>query len=210
MYIPKHFEETRIEVLHQLIKSCSLGTLVNQDDGEIEANHIPFLISQSGDRLGTLKCHIAKSNPVWKSLCSEETLVIFQGPNCYISPSWYPSKHIHGKAVPTWDYVVVHARGVPEVINDSEWLFEHLSTMTGAHESKSAVPWKVADAPAEYIDRMVSAIVGIEIPITRLTGKWKVSQNRTKSDQAGVIAGLESENTQNTKAISRIIQEIGS
>lgn len=207
MYIPKHFEESRIKVLHQLISSCPLGTFVTQCDGDIEANHIPFLLSHSGDDLGTLKCHIAKANPLWKSLCADEALVIFQGPDCYISPSWYPSKHIHGKAVPTWNYIVVHARGVPKVFDDRGWLIEHISELTDSHESKNAVSWKVSDAPADYIDSMVNAIVGIEIPITRLTGKWKLSQNRTKADQAGVIAGLESEHSEKTKAMSRIIQQ---
>lgn len=210
MYLPEHFEETRIEVLQQLIRDYPLGTFVSRYNGEIEANHIPFMISQCGDELGTLQCHIAKSNPLWKSLCSEPALVIFQGPDCYISPSWYPSKQIHGKVVPTWDYAVVHARGVPELIDDGEWLLAHLSAMTDAHEANNAVPWKVSDAPADYIDRMLSAIVGIEIPISRLTGKWKVSQNRAKPDRAGVIAGLQLENTENTKAISHIIQKIGS
>ena len=210
MYIPKHFEEARIEVLHNLIKSQPLGTLVTLCDGEIVANHVPFIIDHSGGDFGTLRCHVAKSNPVWK-LTSEESnaLVIFQGPDAYISPSWYPSKHVHGKAVPTWNYNAVHARGVPGFIDDSEWLLNHVCELSQGHESTRASPWKVADAPVEYIEKMLGAIVGIEIPIVELKGKWKLSQNRTQADQVGVMAGLESEGGDLAKSMSKLMRKLG-
>jgi len=211
MYIPEHFEETRIDVLHHLIRNHPFGTLITVCDGEITADHVPFLIEQSGRDFGTLKCHVARSNPVWKTMSEQvESLVVFQGPDSYVSPSWYPSKQNHGKAVPTWDYIVVHARGVPEAKNDVDWLLNHVSQLSDTHEESRAIPWKVSDAPTEYINKLVGAIVGIEIPIIQISGKWKVSQNRPKSDQAGVVAGLASEGSDSAKAISKIIQEIGS
>ena len=208
MYIPKHFEETRTDVLHHLIRSHPFGTLITICDGEITADHVPFLMEPSGFDFGTLKCHVSRSNPVWKDMSGNvESLVVFQGPSAYVSPSWYPSKHDHGKAVPTWNYIVVHARGVPEVKTDSDWLLNHVTQLSDTHEGNKAVPWQVSDAPAEYVNKMIDAIVGIEIPIFQLNGKWKVSQNRPRSDQLGVVAGLESEGGESAKAISKIIQE---
>ena len=210
MYVPGHFEETRMEVLHNLIKSHPLGTLITLCEGEIVANHVPFILDQSGGDSGTLKCHVAKSNPVWK-LMSEDlnSLVIFQGPDAYISPSWYPSKYPHGKAVPTWNYIVVHARGVPTITDDSDWLLNHVCELSEIHESSRAIPWTVSDAPIEYIEKMVGAIVGIEIPIMVLTGKWKLSQNRPQVDQVGVMAGLASEGGDWAAAMSQLMQQIG-
>jgi transcriptional regulator len=191
MYIPQAHEETDIDVLHALIRSHPLGTWVAQSNTELVANHLPFIIDTTRGEFGTLMCHVARANPVWQTHSrTMNSIVTFKGPQSYITPSWYPSKHAHGKAVPTWNYAVVHAQGLPQVIEDREWLLTHVAELTDTHESTQALPWKVSDAPPEYIDKLLAAIVGIEIPIARLIGKWKASQNRSTADKLGVIAGL--------------------
>jgi transcriptional regulator len=191
MYVPKHHEENDISVLHALIAKHPLGAWVTQADGELVANHVPFLIDASAAENGTLIGHVARANPVWRSFStSAPSIVIFQGAEAYITPSWYPSKHAHGKAVPTWNYAVVHAHGIPHVIEDRVWLRAHLNRLTDVHEAGQALPWQVADAPEEYVERMLENIIGIEIPIAKLVGKWKTSQNRPEPDKLGVVAGL--------------------
>jgi transcriptional regulator len=191
MYVPKHHEETDISVLHSLIRAHALGTWATPGDRELIVNHVPFLIDPSRGEYGTLIGHVARANGVWQSFSKTiQSAVIFQGAESYITPSWYPSKHNHGKAVPTWNYVVVHAHGIPVAIEDKAWLLRHLNELTDVHEANQALPWKVSDAPAEYTERMIERIVGIEIPVARLVGKWKVSQNRPDSDKLGVVAGL--------------------
>ena len=191
MYVPKHHEETDTSVLHSLVKAHPLATWVTQGDGELLANHIPFLLDSTRGHLGTLVGHVAKANRVWQSFSKTvNSVLVFQGAETYITPSWYPSKHADGKAVPTWNYAVVHAHGMPRVIEDREWLLQHVNHLTDAHEAEQALPWKVSDAPQEFTDRLLQAIVGIEIPIAKLVGKWKVSQNRPEPDKLGVVAGL--------------------
>jgi transcriptional regulator len=192
MYMPKHFEEHDIGVLHALIRSHPLGTWVTQAGGELLANHIPFLVDPSRGERGTLVGHVARANPVWQSFSKDvASLIVFQGPEGYISPSFYESKKEHGKVVPTWNYVVVHAHGVPRVIDDAGWLRKHVSAMTDLQESRHPPgDWKVTDAPADFIDSMVKMIVGIEIPMLKLEGKWKMSQNRAMPDRLGTVAGL--------------------
>src|SRR5580698_491570 len=174
MYVPKHFEESRVDVLHQRIRANPFGTLVGLTSGGLVANHIPFEIENVPAPFGMLQGHIARANTFWQE-CSPETevLVIFQGPDAYITPSWYPGKREHGKVVPTWNYAVVHAHGMPRVIESKDWLLNHVGELTRLHEAKEAKPWKVADAPADYIDGLLATIVGIEIPIDALDGKWK-------------------------------------
>jgi transcriptional regulator len=190
MYIPEHFEERDRTVLHGLIESHPLGTWVTAAAGELVVNHLPFVLDANRGEFGTLVGHVARANSVWKTAFELESVVVFQGPETYITPSWYPSKHEHGKAVPTWNYVVVHAHGMPHVITEPEWLRQHVVELTRRHEAGREIPWQVSDAPPAYIDAMLGAIVGIEIPIARLVGKWKVSQNRAERDRLGVIAGL--------------------
>ena len=191
MYVPKHHEETDISVLHALVRSHPLGAWVTQGDGELLVNHIPFLLESSRGEHGTLVGHVARANRVWLSFSTTvNSVVIFQGPETYITPSWYPSKQTHGKAVPTWNYAVVHAHGLPLVIEDRDWLLQHITHLTDTNERDQALPWKVSDAPQEFTERLMNAIVGIEIPITKLVGKWKVSQNRPDADKLGVVAGL--------------------
>jgi transcriptional regulator len=191
MYIPKHYAETDIAVLHALIGAHPLGAWVTVADGRLLANHIPFLVDRSRGQYGTLVGHVARANPVWQSFSSSTpSVVIFQGPEAYISPSWYPTKQEHGRVVPTWNYAVVHAHGVPSVIEDRQWLLRLVENLTREHEAGRAAPWKVSDAPADYIEKNLGAIVGIEIPISSLEGKWKASQNHPAASRRGVIEGL--------------------
>ena len=192
MYNPKHFEERDIAVLHALIRSHPLSTWVTIAGGELVANHIPFFVDPARGANGTLVGHVARANPVWNSFSKDvPSLVVFQGPEGYISPSFYASKKEHGKVVPTWNYAVVHAYGTPRAIEDAAWLRGHVTAMTDLQESRhQAVPWAVTDAPADFIESMVKMIVGIEIPVARLEGKWKMSQNRAMPDRVGTVEGL--------------------
>jgi transcriptional regulator len=208
MYIPPPHEETDVSVLHALIRAHPLATWATYDDGEIIVNHIPLLLDPARGDLGTLFGHVARANEVWRR-CSKtvSSVVAFQGAESYITPSWYPTKHAHGKAVPTWNYVVVHAHGVPRVIDDKAWLLDHLNQLTDTHEADQAVPWKVADAPADYIDRRLDNIVGLEIPIAKLAGKWKVSQNRPDADKRGVVAGLLAKGSANATEMADLVEQ---
>jgi len=208
MYLPKHFEETDLTVLHELIRAHPLGTWVTQDaDGALVANHLPFLVEPTRGDHGTLVAHVARANPVWQSFSrTAGSIVVFQGAQGYISPSWYAAKGEHGKVVPTWNYAVVHVHGRPRAIEDRDWLLQLVTRLTQTHEAASAAPWQVSDAPADYIDQMLQAIVGIEIPITRIEGKWKVSQNRSQADRRGVIAGLEAHDDEASATMAAIIR----
>ena len=195
MYVPSAHEEHDRGTLHRLIAAHPLGTLITTSGNELVANHVPFILQPEQGELGTLICHVARANPVWRELSQERnSLVVFQGANTYITPSWYPSKHAHGRVVPTWNYAVVHVRGIPRIIEDRAWLIAQVHALTGIHEAEQPAPWRVTDAPAEFIDRMLQMIVGIEIPIAQLTGKWKVSQNRAHEDKQGVVHGLATRN----------------
>jgi transcriptional regulator len=191
MYQPPHFREDRLEVQHALIRTQPLGLLVTAGPGGLQANHIPFLVDTDGSPHGTLRAHLARGNPQWRELATvEECLVAFQGPQTYISPSLYPTKHEHGKAVPTWNYITVHAWGRPRVIDDVGWLRRQVDDLTSHQEGSRPTPWSVSDAPEPFVAAQLKGIIGIEIPVARIEGKWKVSQNRPAVDQAGVIAGL--------------------
>jgi len=193
MYIPVHFAEERLEVLHQLIHAHPLGMLVTLDADGLNANHIPFEIAAPTAEAprGVLRAHVARNNPVWQTASKEvEALVVFQGAQHYISPAWYEEKKISGKVVPTYNYATVHAHGPLRVIDDPAWLRALLHRLTTRHEAIQEAPWQISDAPAGYIEKMLAAIVGIEIPITRLAGKWKVSQNRPEADRLKVAHEL--------------------
>jgi transcriptional regulator len=198
MYVPRHFEESSIEVMHALIARHPLGTLVAMTPRGLEASHVPFLVAPSPtaatSQFGTLRCHVARANPLWRDMSSQaEVLAIFQGAENYISPSWYAAKREHGKVVPTWNYVTVHAYGAPRIVHDADWLRALVGGLTDRHEAGRADRWQLEDAPVDYVDKMLGAIVGVEIPVTRMIGKWKLSQNRSTADREGVIAGLEQE-----------------
>ena len=209
MYTPKDFEETRIDILHQLMKSHPLASLVTLGDAELIVNHLPFLIDPSCGLFGTLRGHVARANPVWQAFShTVESVVIFQGPESYITPSWYPSKEAHGKVVPTWNYAVVHAYGYPRVIENAAWLRAHVTELTNKHEPTQALPWKVSDAPQDFTDKLINAIVGIEISISTIRGKWKVSQNRPMADRLGVVAGLESLGGEQARAMASLVTQL--
>jgi transcriptional regulator len=192
MYLPTHFEETRPDVLHALIRSQPLGLLITLNDTGLQANPVPFVLdADPAGGPGILRAHVARANPLWHDSRGDvEALVVFQGPQAYVSPGWYPSKGEHGKVVPTWNYVTVQARGTLRAIDDAAWVRASVARMTTQHEAAQAKPWAVADAPPDYIDTLTRAIVGIEIRLSALTGKWKVSQNRSGADRAGVARGL--------------------
>lgn len=191
MYDVQAFREERVEVLHALIKAHPLATLVTTTAHGLEANHIPLLIDPEPAPYGTLRGHVARGNPIWRTFNADsEVLVVFQGPQGYITPSWYRSKTQHGKVVPTWNYAAVHAYGPLRIFDDAEWLRRLVTRLTDTQELPFEKPWQVTDAPADYIDTMLKAIVGIEIPLRRLQGKWKMSQNRLPQDRDGVIEGL--------------------
>ena len=191
MYIPKHFEESRVEVLHELIRARPLSTLVTLSSGGLNANHIPLYLAKEPAPLGTLRGHVARANPMWSDLAKDvEALAIFHGPDVYITPTWCPTKAETGKVVPTWNYAVAHAYGPLRVIDDASWLRAQLETLTAHNEVAFAEPWRVSDAPHDFIEELIGAIVGIEIVISRLSGKWKTSQNQPPQNQAGVIRGL--------------------
>ncbi len=205
MYLPRQFEETRIDVLHRLIRAHPLGALVTTGANGLEANHVPFEIDPDPAPFGTLRAHVARANPVWREGAGD-ALVIFQGPERYVTPSWYRSKQEDGKVVPTWNYAVVHAHGVLRPVDDAAWLRAFVTRLTDRHEGRRAAPWKVTDAPADYVDKLLTAIVGIELPIARLAGKWKVSQNRPAADRAGVIAGLEADGDDAARAMAAAVR----
>ena len=192
MYVPQHFSESDTNKLQQTIREIGLGLLIVADNAGIDANHVPFhLCCDPGSELGTLQCHVARSNPVWQRLLAGASArVVFQGPDAYVSPSWYPGKAENGRAVPTGNYLAVHAEGSVRVIEDAGWLKQHVRNLTDQHESGRLKPWSVDDAPTDYIERMIQAVVGLEISIQALTGKLKASQNQPERNKAGVIAGL--------------------
>ncbi|MES2606402.1 MAG: FMN-binding negative transcriptional regulator [Pseudomonadota bacterium] len=208
MYIQQKFNETNVDTLHALIKAHPLGALVVLTDSGMEVNHMPFQLEAVSD--GTvLRAHIPKGNTLWQQALDSkhEAVVIFQGPERYITPSWYPSKQEHGQVVPTWNYAVVHAYGQPRFVTDKEWLRAHVTALTNEHEASQALPWQVTDAPADYIDSMLEKIVGIELPVTRMLGKWKVSQNRPQADRMGVMAGLNSQQTESAAAMEALVKQ---
>ena len=209
MYVPKHFEEQRPDVLHDLMRSHPLAALVTVTPNGLEANHIPFEIDPGPAPLGTLRGHIARANSLWRDFSRDvHALAIFQGPNTYVSPSWYPTKQDTGKVVPTWNYAVVHAHGPLRIVEDPTWLKSLVTRLTSRHEMERKQPWNVSDAPVDYIEKQLEAIVGLEMPIARLTGKWKVSQNRPAVDQAGVVEGLLQQGGESAAAIASLVRRI--
>ncbi len=191
MYLPSYSREDNLQVQHDLMRAYPLATLVSSGVSGLMANSVPFLIYPEEGEFGVLRTHVARANPHWQELQTvTECMVLFQGADDYIRPSWYASKQEHGKVVPTWNFVAVHAWGAPKIIEDDTWLRKQVSDLTHSREHAQLDPWKVEDAPADFTAALFKAIVGIEIPITRIEGKWKVSQNRPAADRAGVVAGL--------------------
>jgi transcriptional regulator len=208
MYLPADFEETRSELLHELISAHPLGLLVTQDlAGEMAANSIPFLLEADPEGgPGILRAHVARTNPLWQeSRIDVDSLIVFQGPQTYISPSMYPSKAATGKVVPTWNYIMVQGRGKLSVVDDADWVRAFVTRLSERHEAARPVPWAVSDAPESFIEATLRAIVGIEIKLGSLRGKWKVSQNRTQFDRDGVVVGLRSQGGADAEAIAKAV-----
>lgn len=191
MYQPPAFREERLEVLYALIRTHPLATLITAGTGGLIANLVPFILANTGGKR-TLRAHIAKANDQVDALkAGADTLVVFHGPEAYITPSWYPSKREHGRVVPTWNYVVVQIHGTPRVIDNPVWLRAQIANLTSEQENRRCQPWNVTDAPESFIENQIRAVVGVEISILSIKGKWKVSQNRSTDDQQGVYEGLQ-------------------
>jgi transcriptional regulator len=209
MYIPKFHEQSDLGTLHALMRSHPLATWATLGEDELIINHLPFQLDDSQGRYGLLRCHVARANSVWQLFSKTvPSIVVFHGPETYVSPSWYPSRQAHGRVLPTWNYTVVHAHGIPAIIEEPARLIEHLTQLTAGQERMQAVPWHLTEAPAGFIEQMARNIVGIEIPISRLFGKWKVSQNRMASDRDGVAAGLRSSNAEDSAAMAALVDEV--
>ncbi|CAD5374616.1 Transcriptional regulator [Rubrivivax sp. A210] len=187
MYQPAHFRQEDGAALVALMQAHPLAALVSVQDGEPTADHIPLQYDEAAQ---VLRGHVARANPLWRAAAGQPVLAIFRGAQAYVSPSWYPSKAEHHKVVPTWNYAVVHAHGRLRAVDDAPWLHELVSGLTARHETGRPTPWAVGDAPADFIQQMLAAIVGIEIAVERLEGKFKLSQNKSAADRAGVAAGM--------------------
>lgn len=210
MYQPAHHREDRIEVQHDLIRRHPLGLLISTGASGLVANPVPFVLLAEAGAKGTLQCHVARANPQWKEVeATNECLIVFQGADSYITPSWYATKRETGKVVPTWNYATVHAWGRPRIVEDAEWLRLQIDALTRMQEAPRRQPWAVDDAPEPFVAAMIRGIVGIEIPIARIEGKWKVSQNRPEPDRAGVHAGLLAEGTQHIEMAALVAERGG-
>ncbi|MGO9237584.1 MAG: FMN-binding negative transcriptional regulator [Methylocella sp.] len=206
MYVPSSFQETGCQFLQDAIRQARLATLVTFGVDGLEASHVPVILDMGNESYGTIYGHLARENPQWRRVTAEvPALAIFQGPDAYITPSWYATTRQTGKVVPTWNYVAVHAYGTIDFFDDPERLLALVTDLTKLHESKRAEPWAVPDAPKEYTRSQLNGIVGFRLPIARLEGNWKLSQNRSADDRSGVIDGLKREGGQAETAIAHLM-----
>ena len=205
MYLPKYFEETRTSVLHETMHANPFGTLVTLTSEGLDANHIPMEIDPAPAPYGTVRGHVARGNPVWRDLQSHDVLTIFQGPHTYISPSWYPTAQDSHTAVPTWNYVVVHAHGTIRIIDDEAWVRGQLEALMSRFEAGRTNPWRMSDIPADYVNTHIRGVVGFEVRISRLIGKWKVSQNRPAGDVQGIVDGLRNRGASSDDDMARLV-----
>jgi transcriptional regulator len=210
MYIPRWFKEDRLSVLHEAIERISFGTLVTNSIRGLLASHIPMLIDGTRGEYGTLLGHIARGNSQWRDSSPEtEALAMFVGTDAYISPTWYATTKQTGKVVPTWDYIAVHAHGRARFYDDSTKLLELVTRLTKKQEASFEEPWEVSKAPADYIASELKTIVGFEMPITRIEGKWKMSQNRSKEDRGGAVRGLNELGNESAMDVASEIEKFG-
>ncbi len=210
MYQPPHYREDRLEVQHALIKAHPLGLLITTGGSGLIANPIPFALDPSASSLGTLRAHLSRANPQWKDFDpAQEVLVVFQGVETYITPSWYEGKREHGKVVPTWNYAIVQAYGRMKTVDDPAWLLQQITAITDMQEASRAEPWSVNDAPSDFLAGQIKGIVGIEIEITRIEGKWKVSQNKPEADRRGVAEGLRVSGNEAAHRMAELVDKRG-
>ena len=210
MYQPPHFREDRLDVQHALIGAHPFGLLVTTGSTGLLANPVPFMLDASASPLGTLKAHLARANAQWRDFDpGQEALVVFQGAEAYITPSWYKAKREHGKVVPTWNYAMVQAYGRMRIMDDPDWLLRQISALTALQESARPEPWAVSDAPAPFVAAQIKGIVGIEIEISRIEGKWKVSQNRSEADRRGVSEGLRQAEDDASREMAELVEARG-
>jgi transcriptional regulator len=210
MYTPIQFRLDDAGEAHALMRAAPFAILVTSGSDGLIATHLPTVLKvDAASPLGRVECHLARPNPQWQAFAPEaEALAIFQGPEAYIRPGWYPSKAEHGKVVPTWNYSVVHAYGRLQAIDDKDWLLGHVSELTQQQEMPFAAPWSTGDAPAEYLDKMARGIVGLTLHITRLEGKAKMSQNRDARDRAGVSDGLARRNIGDDRQVAALVEKL--
>ncbi|MBU6260054.1 MAG: FMN-binding negative transcriptional regulator [Burkholderiales bacterium] len=202
MYQPAHFAPPAADACATLMREHPLATLVTQQDGEFAADAVPLLYDPAAS---LLRGHVARANPLWRRADGQPVLAVFNGPQAYVSPGWYPSKATNPKVVPTWNYAVVHAHGTLRAVDDAAWLLDFLRRFTAVHEADQRRPWSVDDAPVDYLQQMAGAIVGIEISVARIEGKFKLSQNRSAADRAGVVAGLEARQDRGSLALATLM-----
>ena len=208
MYIPTANSENRLPVLREMMAAHPLAAVVTLSADGMIATHMPLVLEDDGSEFGVLKGHVSRANPQWRNVASDvDALAIFSGPQHYISPNWYPGKLDDGKEVPTWNYVVVHASGPLRIVEDAQWLLAHLNSLTDTHEAASSMPWKVSDAPEDFITTLLKGIVGFEIPIRKIEGKWKVSQNRNDADRLGAVEGLSRLATKESSVMAYLISD---
>lgn len=205
MYTPKHFSAPNTAALHALMRAYPFATLVVATATGIEINHLPLHL----DAAGVLSGHLARANPLWQAVqTGHEVMAVFHGPHAYVTPSWYATKAQTGRVVPTWNYVVVHVRGTLRLIEDAHWLRSHLAALTAQQEAAFEQPWQLEDSPAGFIDKLMQAVVGIEIDITQLTGKWKVSQNQPLENQQGVLQGLRASDASHSHDMAAVVAAV--
>ena len=210
MYQPPHHREDRLDRKHHVIEANPLGLLVTMGKAGLSANPVPFVLDRTESPHGTLKAHLSRANPQWQDFDPAiEALIVFQGVDSYITPSWYATKQETGKVVPTWNYVTVHAYGALRVIDDPAWIAAQIDALTTLREHHRVKPWQVGDAPESFIKAQIKGIIGIEIPISRLEGKWKVSQNRSDADRSTVADGLDSEGDDRSRAMAALVRAKG-
>jgi transcriptional regulator len=210
MYQPQHFREDRLEIQHQFIRFHPLGLLVTAGRSGLLANPVPFVLDEAASPHGTLQAHLSRANPQWRDVQSgEEALVVFQGAGAYITPSWYETKRETGKVVPTWNYAIVQAYGRIAVMDDPAWVMRQVIALTTQQEAPFAEPWAVGDAPEDFVTAQLKGIVGIEIEITRIEGKWKASQNRPEADRKGVSEGLRRNADEASHKMAELVDRMG-
>lgn len=208
MFQPPVFREDRLDVMHDLMRAHPFATLVSSATGYLSADHVPLVLHAGESETGVLQGHVAAANPLFRETAGPiDVMAIFQGPQSYITPSWYASKKEHGKVVPTWNYVVVHARGTLRFVRETDWLLTHLQDLTMQHESHRATPWAVSDAPHDFVTRQLKGLVGFEIEVADLSGTWKVSQNKNAADREGVEVGLLNENSPEKTSVSELVRD---